>query len=79
MTNVTVQIGGPSTNLGNPVDIAFDGEHLYVAEKSNDLILRFDDIAASAGGDVAPSQSIMRVKPESVSLIPSYLSRTPSF
>lgn len=64
-----VTIGGAGTNLGNPVDVAYDGTNLYVAEKSNNLVMRFDGIRASAGGTVAPSQSIAVGTPESVSLI----------
>ncbi|MCA9319264.1 MAG: hypothetical protein KDB53_00950 [Planctomycetes bacterium] len=70
-------IGGPATNLGNPVDLAFDGADLYVAEKANNLVLRFDAILATAGGDFAPSVSLARNAPESVCLVPSYLSRIP--
>lgn len=72
-TTVSVQIGGLLTLLGNPVDIAFDGVDLFVAEKSNNAILRFDDIAESAGGNVSPDESIARTAPESVALVPSYL------
>ena len=67
--NPTVTIGGPNSNLGNPVDVAYDGTNLFVAEKSNDLVMRFDNIAASGGGDVAPSAQFSLLKPESVSLV----------
>ena len=66
-----------ATQLGNPVDIAFDGEHLYVAEKSQGMVLRFDNILSSAGGDVAPSLTWMQSAPESVSLISDDLGRSP--
>lgn len=65
----TVTIGGANTNLGNPVDVAYDGTNLYVAEKSNDLIMRFDGIRSSGGGNIAPDASISVTAPESVSLI----------
>jgi hypothetical protein len=63
----TVTIGGALTNLGNPVDIAYDGTNLYVAEKSNDLVMRFDNIRTSAGGNIAPDLDIAVTKPESLS------------
>ncbi|MBL4570080.1 MAG: hypothetical protein JKY21_02840 [Alcanivorax sp.] len=83
ITDVTVNIDNGdnstvgNTQLGNPVDIAFDGEHLYVAEKSQGMVLRFDNILDSAGGDVTPSQTWMQSSPESVSLIADYLGRAP--
>jgi hypothetical protein len=72
-TVVRTQIGGLLTLLGNPVDIAFDGVDLFVAEQSNNAILRFDDIAETAGGNISPDESIARTAPESVALAPSYL------
>jgi hypothetical protein len=63
--------------LGNPVDIAFDGANLYVAEKSQGMVLRFDNILSSAGGDVSPDASIAQAAPESVVLIADYLGRAP--
>lgn len=78
-TNVAVNIdngGGTTvgnTQLGNPVDIAFDGSSLYVAEKSQDQVLRFDNILSSPGGDVTPDASYAQTKPESVVLLPDYL------
>ena len=83
ITNVAVRIDNGDNNsvgntmLGNPVDIAFDGEHLYVAEKSQGKVLRFDNILDSAGGDIAPSLSYDQASPESVSLIADYLGRAP--
>ena len=62
-----------NTQLGNPVDIAFDGSSLYVAEKSQDQVLRFDNILSSPGGDVTPDASYAQTKPESVVLLPDYL------
>ena len=83
LTEVSVRIDDGDNNavgatqLGNPVDIAFDGEHLYVAEKSQGMVLRFDNILSSAGGDVAPSLTWMQSAPESVSLISDDLGRSP--
>lgn len=72
---VRTQIAGANTLLGNPVDVTFDGANLYVAEKSNDRILRFDNILAQSGGlDIAPSLALASNKPESVALSPDYLS-----
>ncbi|MDY7003648.1 MAG: hypothetical protein SWX82_06710 [Cyanobacteriota bacterium] len=68
---VRTQIGGDNTLLGNPVDITFDGNSLYVAEKSNDVILRYDNILDLSGVlNIAASGSVARNKPESVALTP---------
>ena len=83
ITNVAVRIddedngAAGNTMLGNPVDIAFDGANLYVAEKSQGMVLRFDNILSSAGGDVSPDESIAQAAPESVVLIADYLGRAP--
>ena len=69
---VAVRIAGPDSMLGNPVDIAYDGADLYVAEKSNNVIMRFDDILESASGDIAADASIAFTRPESVALNPGY-------
>ncbi|MEM9103542.1 MAG: hypothetical protein AAGB12_14610 [Pseudomonadota bacterium] len=61
-----------NTQLGNPVDIAFDGVNLYVAEKSQNQLLRFDNLLTSVGGDLPPNHSIETLAPESVALIPDY-------
>ncbi len=82
-TNVAVRIDDEdnaavgNTQLGNPVDIAFDGTNLYVAEKSQGMVLRFDNILSSPGGDLAPDASIAQAAPESVVLIADYLGRAP--
>jgi hypothetical protein len=71
---VRTQIGGDLTMLGNPVDITFDGANLYVAEKSNDVILRYDNILNRPGTfNVAADVMTTRNKPESVALVPNYL------
>ena len=64
-----VTISGAATLLGNPVDVAYDGTNLFVAEKTQNVVMRFDNIRSSAGGDVAPSAQITVQAPESVSLI----------
>jgi|GEM_PF-71628 len=54
-----IRIAGPNTELGNPVDIAYDsdGGNIYVAERANEggkvLIFAYP----SEGGDVAPAVS----------------------
>ncbi len=71
---VAGEISGALSQLGNPVDIAFDGSDLFVAEKANagGRLLRFDDIATLTGvNDVAADASTTAVAPESVTLLPS--------
>lgn len=70
---VNVTISGVNAGLGNPVDIAFDGANLWVAEKANQQVLRFDNILSSAGGEIAPSASFPAGSVESISLVPEYL------
>ncbi len=72
---VRAQIGGPRSTLGNPVDITFDGEDLYVAEKTKSTVLRFDNILSQTGmRDVRPDRSVTVDNVESVALAPDYLS-----
>jgi hypothetical protein len=74
LVDPTVRIAGATTTLGDPVDLAYNGRDLFVAENANGMILRFNDVLTSAGGDLAPSDSAAQVAPESVCLIPSDLS-----
>ncbi len=68
-TEAEVQISGPESLLGNPVGIAFDGTNLYVAEKSKNIVLRFDDVLNLTGvTDFAPSGAVTVTAPESVVL-----------
>ena len=63
------------STLGNPVDITFDGKDLYVAEKTKDTVLRFDNILSQMGArDVSPDRSVTVDNVESVALAPDYLS-----
>jgi hypothetical protein len=71
LTDISVSIAGPNTNLGNPVDIMYTGSDLYVAEKSNSLVMRFDNILSSSGGDISPDLSISFTAPESVVIVPA--------
>lgn len=69
--NVTVSLHilGPESMLGNPVDVAWDGTGLYVAEKSNDAILYFEGILDMTGMmDSTPTYSIEVTKPESLAV-----------
>lgn len=75
LMNVSVNISGPATQLGNPVDIMYSGNHLYVAEKSNNLVMRFDNILNSAGGDIAADVSYTFTAPESVAILPAWLNQ----
>ncbi|GAC23865.1 hypothetical protein GMES_1569 [Paraglaciecola mesophila KMM 241] len=74
LTEIQVNIGGANSNLGNPVDIMYSGSDLFVAEKSNNVIMRFDNILASEGGDIAANATISFNAPESVAIIPHYIS-----
>ena len=73
LTEIAVNIVGNNTALGNPVDIMYSGQHLYVAEKSNNLVLRFDNILSSGGGNIAADASYVFTAPESVAIVPVYL------
>lgn len=71
-TDVTVNIAGPASRLGNPVDLMLSNGHVYVAEKSNGAVLRFDNILNANSGDVAPDYSVSFTAPESVSVLSLY-------
>jgi len=43
---------------------------VYVAEKSNNVIMRFDNILNSASGDIAADYSMSYTAPESVVVVP---------
>lgn len=62
-------IAGSETALGNPVDLAFDGMHAYIAEKSNDQVLVYRDVLDLQGMvNTAADESMAVLKPESVVL-----------
>ncbi len=70
--DVAVQsvIRGDQTKLGNPVDIAFDGVNLYVAEKANSLVQRYDGVLDLAGEQNIPaSAEIASANAESVQIV----------
>lgn len=66
--NSNLEIGGPSTKLTSPQDIAFDGQNLYVSDLIGGLI-RFDNIRSSSGGDVSPSGQVDVTFPGHLSLV----------
>ncbi len=68
-TITSLQLKGANTQLGNPVDLAYDGQSIYVAEKSNDRILKFNDIFGRSGvQNVGADKQTTVLKPESVDL-----------
>jgi hypothetical protein len=68
-TLVQAAIHGASTRLGNPVDIAFDGDALFVAEKANSVLLRYDAILERRGTlDVAAELELDIANPESIQI-----------
>jgi len=52
------RVAGPSTMLGNPIDIAYDHktQTVYIAEVGNGKVLAFSNVL-SATGDIAPAVS----------------------
>ncbi|WP_137167594.1 YncE family protein [Salinimonas lutimaris] len=72
LTDISVSIAGPLSQLGNPVDVMVSNGHVYVAEKSNNVVMRFDNIVNRASGDVAADFSVSFTAPESVAVLPVY-------
>jgi hypothetical protein len=70
-TPVEKEVSGILTGLGNPVDIAYDGRDLYVAEKANGAVLVYRDWLYTAGGPVVADDSLLMTAPESVVLAPA--------
>lgn len=68
--SVRLQLGGTATQLGNPVDLDFDGNNVYIAEKSNDVVLRYDDVLDLTGVlNVAADLTTSVKKAESVVIV----------
>lgn len=68
---VSLEITGSRTDLGNPVDILFDNGDLYVAEKSNDKLMMFENLLNNSGlNNIKAKKSLNINKPESLSLTP---------
>ncbi len=66
---VRLAIGGDDTVLGNPVDLAFDGANVYIAEKANSAVLRYDNILELEGFlNFSADYAIDVPNPESVQL-----------
>ncbi len=66
---VQAVIRGAMTQLGNPVDVVFDGANLYVAEKANSFVFRYDGILELVGEVDAPADGAIAVaNAESVTL-----------
>ncbi len=62
---------GANTLLGNPVALTFDGTSLYVAEKANSLVLRFENVLELVGDvNVAPHAAVTVIEPESIIVNP---------
>lgn len=55
--SMQVRVAGPSTALGNPIDVAYDSETdaVYISEVGNGKVLGYTSI--DDGGDLAPSYS----------------------
>lgn len=69
LTDVQLRLAGGNTNLGNPVDIAYDGTNLFVAEKANNMVLRYNNILGLSGDlDRAADVAQAVTAPESVSI-----------
>lgn len=65
-----VLLAGPQTLLGNPVDVVYDQGSIFVAERANNLILRFDNILEYQGRvDAAPDAAISVPAPASILLL----------
>jgi len=74
VTALKLELAGANTALGNPVDLAFDGSNLFVAEKSNNQLQRIDNIYSLSGlQNVAPTKSLPFAGAESIALAPDYL------
>ena len=70
LTSLSLELAGSATSLGNPVDLAFDGTHLFVAEKSNNQLQRIDDIYSLSGVmNRAPDKMLPFTAPESIVIV----------
>lgn len=68
-TAVNLHILGPDSMLGNPVDVAWDGSGLYVAEKANSAFLYFGNLLDMTGMmDSTPTYTLDAANPESLSI-----------
>jgi hypothetical protein len=68
---VRLQIKGAETHLLDPLDVAFDGSSIYVADGSSGALLRFDDVLTPSGiVALAPAAEIPAPDIRSVLLLP---------
>lgn len=66
---VTMQLTGSETGLSDPLDVAVDGAHAYVADFVG-TVSRFDDFLSTSGpSNVAPSHSVNVANPTAISLV----------
>ena len=73
---ITARVRGSNTTLGNPVDLAFSGDTLYIAEKSNDTLITYNgDQVLGRPGDwnIKPASAAPVDNVESVALAPEFL------
>lgn len=71
-TPVDARIFGDQTQLGNPVDVIFDGNGIYVAEKANDLLLYYANILDREGELNVPAEIVTAAtKVESAAIYPT--------
>jgi hypothetical protein len=71
-TEVSLQVSGVNSSLGNPADVIAVGDRIYVAEKALDVVLRFDNVFMHTGVlELAPSAAVSVPKPESIVVIKS--------
>jgi hypothetical protein len=73
---VSLRIAGPASKLGNPVDLAWDGFSVWIAEKSNNVLLRYDGLLGLESGDLAADDDAASTAPESVALIPAWIGKS---
>ncbi|MEM9380425.1 MAG: hypothetical protein AAGB93_10800 [Planctomycetota bacterium] len=73
LTPATVTISGAATLLDEPLDLAWNGSTLWVAENGGGALLRFDDLLMQSG-DVAPNATLALPDVFSVELNPEALS-----
>lgn len=69
-TAVRYRVSGGATQLGNPVDLTLASNgRVYVAEKSNDRVMRFDNLLTATGSSSAAAAAAVAVESaESVSI-----------
>ena len=70
LTDVDGRLQGDLTGLGNPVDLEYANGSIYVAEKAQDTVMRFDNILSLSGTkNISPEEKTTLLKAESVHVI----------